>query len=80
LGISSKAVSKVTSSFMVLTSDGQKNNLGLSIKFDAKSLKVVDYSRKNDRFWEFSDKALQLISEYKVRATYLALPKLNVYI
>jgi 5'-3' exoribonuclease 1 len=52
---------------MVLTSDHQKNNLGLSIKFEAKSLKVVDYSRKNARYWEFSEKAVDLIREYKVR-------------
>lgn len=52
---------------MVLTSDHQKNNLGLSIKFEAKSLKVIDYSRKNARYWEFSEKAVDLIREYKVR-------------
>ena len=51
---------------MVVTSDGQKSNLGLSLKFEAKSLKVIGYSRKNGRFWEFSDKAIELIQEYKV--------------
>ncbi|KAH9945091.1 exonuclease II [Epithele typhae] len=66
LGISNKALSKITASFMVITSDGQKNNLGLSVKFEAKALKVVEYSRKNDRFWEFSDKTIQLLHEYKV--------------
>jgi len=66
IGISPRALSKITSSFMVLTSDHQKNNLGLSIKFEAKSLKVVDYSRKNGRYWEFSEKAVDLIREYKV--------------
>ncbi|OAX34740.1 hypothetical protein K503DRAFT_698174 [Rhizopogon vinicolor AM-OR11-026] len=65
IGISSRALSKITSSFMVLTSDHQKNNLGLSIKFEAKSLKVIDYSRKNARYWEFSEKAVNLIREYK---------------
>lgn len=66
LKVSGHALSKITSSFMVLTGDGQKNNLGLSLKFEAKALKVVGYSRKNGRFWEFSDKAVQLIQEYKV--------------
>lgn len=66
VGLSSLALSKITSSFMVLTSDNQKHNLGLSIKFDAKSLKVINYSRKNERFWEFSDKAVELLSEYRV--------------
>ncbi len=61
------AVAKVTSSFMVLTSDGQKQNLGLSIKFDAKGMKVIDYSRKEGRHWEFSDKAVELLKEYKAK-------------
>ena len=31
---------------MVITSDNQKTNLGLSLKFEAKSLKVIGYSKK----------------------------------
>ncbi|RDX57163.1 hypothetical protein OH76DRAFT_1334582 [Lentinus brumalis] len=65
LGISSRALSKITSSFMVLTADGSKSNLGLSLKFEGKGLKVIEYSRKDGRFWEFSDKAIQLIHDYK---------------
>lgn len=65
VGLSSMAVAKITSSFMVVTSDGQKHNLGLSLKFDAKGLKVIDYSKKDGRYWEFSDKAVELIKEYK---------------
>jgi Exoribonuclease Xrn1 D2/D3 domain len=53
---------------MVITSDGQKSNLGLSLKFEAKSMKVLDYSQKpaNGRGWEYSEKAIQLIRDYKV--------------
>ena len=51
---------------MVLTSDNSKNNLGLSLKFEAKSLKVIDYSRKEGRHWEFSERTIDLIREYKV--------------
>lgn len=69
VGISGRALGKITSSFMVLTSDEQKNNLGLSIKFEAKALKVIDYSRKEGRTWEYSEKAIQLIREYKVCLT-----------
>ncbi|KAF8975312.1 exonuclease II [Cyathus striatus] len=65
LGLSGRALSKITSSFMVLTSDKQKANLGLSLKFEAKSLKVIDYSRKDGRYWEFSEKAIELLREYK---------------
>ncbi|KAE9391139.1 hypothetical protein BT96DRAFT_832474 [Gymnopus androsaceus JB14] len=75
LNISNRALSKITSSFMIITSDGVKHNLGLSIKFEAKGLKVVGYSRKgngNDGIrgggarqnWEYSDKAIELIREY----------------
>ena len=66
LGMSGRALSKITSSFMVIGSDGQKTNLGLSLKFEAKALKVINYSRKNGRHWEFSEKAVDLIWEYKV--------------
>lgn len=51
---------------MVISTDGQKTNFGLSLKFEAKALKVVSYSRKNGRLWEFSEKAINLIREYKV--------------
>jgi 5'-3' exoribonuclease 1 len=67
LGLSGHALSKITSSFMVVTSDGQKHNLGLSLKFEAKGLKVIGYSRKMDRYWEFSERAVELMREYKVR-------------
>lgn len=65
LGLSGMAVAKITSGFMVITSDGQKNDLGLRLKFDARGLKVIDYSRKDGRHWEFSDKAVELLREYK---------------
>ncbi|EGN98637.1 hypothetical protein SERLA73DRAFT_54338 [Serpula lacrymans var. lacrymans S7.3] len=66
LRISGRALAKITSSFMVLTADSQKSNLGLSLKFEAKSLKVIDYSRKDGRFWEYSEKTVDLIRDYKV--------------
>ncbi|KAF9037608.1 exonuclease II [Panaeolus papilionaceus] len=65
VGLSGRALGKITSSFMVLTSDGQKTNVGLSLKFEAKALKVIDYSRKDGRTWEYSEKAVELIREYK---------------
>jgi hypothetical protein len=54
---------------MVITSNGQKTNIGLSLKFEAKALKVIGYSRKDGRYWEFSEKAVKLIRDYKVRRT-----------
>ena len=47
--------------------DGRRSvNLGLSIKFEAKGLKVIGYSRKANRHWEFSQLTVDLIKEYKV--------------
>src|ERR1700683_3615894 len=66
VGLSGRAIGKITSSFMVITSNGQKNNIGLSLKFEAKALKVIEYSRKEGRYWEFSEKAVELIRDYKV--------------
>ena len=67
VGLSGRALSKITSSFMVLTSDHQKSNVRLSLKFEAKAMKVIDYSRKDGRTWEYSQKAVDLIKEYKVQ-------------
>lgn len=50
---------------MVITSDNQKTNLGLSLKFEAKSLKVINYSKKDGRNWQYSEKAIDLLIEYK---------------
>ena len=69
LRISPLALSKITSSFMVIGPDGSKVNLGLSLKFEAKGMKVMEYTRKEGRTWEFSDKSLQLIRDYKVRGS-----------
>ncbi|PPQ70177.1 hypothetical protein CVT26_014453 [Gymnopilus dilepis] len=65
VGISGRALGKITSSFMVITSDNQKTNLGLSLKFEAKALKVIDYSRKEGRNWDYSQKTIDLLNEYK---------------
>ncbi|KDR68528.1 hypothetical protein GALMADRAFT_78457 [Galerina marginata CBS 339.88] len=65
VGVTGRALGKITSSFMVITSDNQKTNLGLSLKFEAKALKVIDYSRKDGRTWEYSQKCVDLLREYK---------------
>lgn len=70
LAMSKRALSRVTSSFMVLVADGQKVNLGLSIKFEGKGMKVINYSNKNGNVWQFSDLAIDLIRDYKVSTAY----------
>lgn len=67
VGLSSRVVSKLTSRVMAVDGDRSgKINLGLSVKFEARAQKVVDYSRKTDRYWEFSQITVDLIREYKV--------------
>ena len=70
LAMSKRALSRVTSSFMVLVGDEQKVNLGLSIKFETKAMKVLNYSSKNGNVWQFSDLAIDLIRDYKVSTAY----------
>lgn len=56
-------LSKLTSAFNVQSS-GLRLNLGLNLKFEARKLKVLGYSRKNQSGWEYSQKAINLLVEY----------------
>lgn len=60
------ALSKLTSAFNV-TSSGLKLNLGLNLKFEAKKLKVLGYSRKSANGWEYSQKAVNLLAQYMIK-------------
>lgn len=66
LGLNPLVLSKITSSFQVMTGES-KVNLGLNLKFEAKKLKVLGYSRRGTNGWEFSNKAIQLLQEYMVK-------------
>ncbi|WEW56149.1 exonuclease II Exo2 [Emydomyces testavorans] len=59
-------VAKITSSFSVM-SEGKRINLGLNLKFEAKKLKVLGYSRRGQNGWEFSAKAIGLLQEYMIK-------------
>lgn len=59
-------LSKITSSFQVLLDDSRLN-LGLNLKFEAKKLKVLGYSRRGLSGWEFSEKAIELLQQYMIR-------------
>lgn len=50
---------------MVQLNDGSKTNIGLSLKFESKGLKVLGYSRRNDRGWEFSEVTARTLEKYK---------------
>ncbi|GAA5869902.1 hypothetical protein JCM16303_001836 [Sporobolomyces ruberrimus] len=64
VNMSGLALSKICSSMLVLFND-QRVNIGLNLKFEAKGLKVLGYSRKGDGGWEYSQKAVELIQEYR---------------
>lgn len=63
LNLAPLVLSKITSAFQV-NLDDSRVNLGLNLKFEAKKLKVLGYSRKGSNGWEFSEKAIQLLREY----------------
>lgn len=65
LGLHPLVLSKLTASFRV-TSSGLQLNLGLNLKFEARKMKVLGYSRRSERGWEYSKKAQQLIEAYMV--------------
>lgn len=65
LGLNPLVLSKITSAFHVIVDD-VRVNLGLNLKFEAKQLKVLGYTRKSPSGWEFSSKAIQLIQQYMV--------------
>jgi 5'-3' exoribonuclease 1 len=78
------ALSKLTSALSV-ESNGLRLNLGLNLKFQAKGLKVLGYSRKSNTGWEFSDKAIELISQYMLKfpefvAGIAARPQGDIYV
>ncbi|ONH67581.1 hypothetical protein BON22_2545 [Cyberlindnera fabianii] len=58
-------LSKITSSYMIDNGKNQRINIGLDLKFDSRREKVVGYTRKSDRTWEFSALAINLIQEYR---------------
>ncbi|KAM0452410.1 hypothetical protein ACHAO4_005621 [Trichoderma viride] len=66
LGAHPLILSKITSSFQVISAAGLKLNLGLNLKFEGRKLKVLGYSRKSETGWEFSNQAVKLIADYMV--------------
>lgn len=65
LGISALGLSRITSTLMVKLEDGSKANIGLSLKFESKGQKVLGWSKRNDRGWEFSETTARALEKYK---------------
>jgi hypothetical protein len=67
LGLHPLVLSKITSSFSVAALGLPRLNLGLNLKFESKKLKVLGYSRRSEKGWEFSEKAIELLSTYMTK-------------
>ena len=83
LNLNPLVLSKLTASFHV-DLYGTRVNLGLNLKFEAKKLKVLGYSRRGPTGWEFSEKAINLVRQYMMKfpvfvATVQRMPKGDVY-
>ncbi|WFD30621.1 exonuclease II Exo2 [Malassezia sp. CBS 17886] len=62
--LSTLVLSKLTSSVFVLWR-GQKTNIGLSLKFEAKSRKVLGYTQRGLHGWEYSQRAVDLVRAFR---------------
>lgn len=60
-------LSKITASFSVSALGLPRLNLGLNLKFESKKLKVLGYSRRSEKGWEYSDKAVDLLRTYMIK-------------
>lgn len=65
--MSALTLSKITSGLMMEVKGGQKINVGLNLKFEARAQKVLGYAQRNEQGWEYSEKAIALIKEYRER-------------
>ncbi|CAG8484022.1 3337_t:CDS:10 [Funneliformis caledonium] len=66
LGMTGLTLSKLTASLHVsCKSTDQRINLGLNLKFEAKKQKVLGYTRKTKDSWEYSERAMRILAEYK---------------
>lgn len=64
LRIGALTLSKITSGLMIDQANGQRTNVGLNLKFEARGQKVLGYAQRNERGWEYSQKAIDLLKEY----------------
>jgi hypothetical protein len=67
LNLNNMVLSKITASFTVSALGLPRLNLGLNLKFEAKKLKVLGYTRRDERGWEYSDKAVHLVTTYMTK-------------
>lgn len=71
IGVPPLFLSKLTSGYMIEDDSNKKQikkvNVGLELKFEGRRLKVLGYTKKSGKFWQFSPLAVKLIQDYKVK-------------
>lgn len=76
LGISNLTLSKISSSMFVYNkSSDSKVNLGLNLKFDSKQRKVLGYTNKVAAGWQYSQRAKDLLMDYRVSMIFLSISR-----
>jgi 5'-3' exoribonuclease 1 len=50
---------------MVKLDNDSKVNIGIPMKFESKGLKVLGYTKRNDRGWEYSETAARALERYR---------------
>ncbi|KAJ1843603.1 exonuclease II Exo2, partial [Coemansia sp. RSA 486] len=68
LGISPLLLSRISSRIALIDTTNSRDSarlfIGLDLKFEAKRLKVIGYTKRGPNGWLFSDRAVDLISRY----------------
>jgi 5'-3' exoribonuclease 1 len=65
LGLNGLQLSKICSTLMVKLENDGKVNIGIPMKFESKGLKVLGYTKRNDRGWEYSETAARALERYR---------------
>jgi hypothetical protein len=66
LGLSLLTLARLTSSVKIKTSSVGSIDVGLNLKFEKRGIKSVGFARKSTKGWEYSSKAVKLISDFVV--------------
>ncbi|QPG74944.1 hypothetical protein FOA43_002282 [Brettanomyces nanus] len=65
LHISPLFLSKITSMYLIYAPGGERReDVGLGLKFQGKQQKVLGFTRKSERYWEYSDLAVATLDDY----------------
>ncbi|AOA63264.1 5'-3' exoribonuclease 1 [Komagataella phaffii CBS 7435] len=67
VGITALALSRITSSYRIVNGAKKTVNIGLDLKFEGRKLKVLGYTKRNEKHWSYSALAVNLLQQYQKR-------------